>query len=456
MGITEEFIIPSTVQQCGNNDDIKFCSFYNNAMNRLLDINDTANVSCLHRYFKILNEYYDFWCQVKLDLQGYDDAIIKLLRESLYYRWAFVYRNATLLSSAVAFHFRIAYKQSPKNIKRLMKKKLMKICSLGGCAASDIVAIVTDLESIALKSGIELDFRVTIIESDERWKATCITILSCLKQFHKATWKITFIRGNLAKKNGWSSETFNAIQEADIIAMTRFLSKFNHKKKIMKIICNKLQPGALLFIFDRPLTELIEFSFYITESDGFELIHEEVCDLHSLDVEAVKYFNKLHEKQLGDLRHFRSNTSFNLFVGAWLKTSPESLRKCHDNIQCIFQNNSEKYNPIQNFLSSSAFTTWENLFMKKREADGWNLNGIMKYIEDEKVKRSRLLIEFIEERKKLEEMQTIFLRKLRSLDKDEKDANVTQEVSLESYLIQKRQYSLMKKNIYYYSFHSLY
>ncbi|GBM70552.1 hypothetical protein AVEN_196258-1 [Araneus ventricosus] len=229
MEIAEEITVPLTVKEWVNNDDKEFCLFYYEALKRLLDIDNRTNVSYLHRYFKIFNEYYDFWCQVKSDLEDCDNTIINLLYDSLYFRFSYVYRNATILSSAVAFHFRNICKKSPTNIKRLMTKKLVKICSLGGCSASDIVAVVSVLESIALKNGIELDFRLTIIESDEQWKITCITILSCLKQFHKATWKITFIHGNFSKKNAWTPETFKAIQEADIITMIRFFSKFNHK-----------------------------------------------------------------------------------------------------------------------------------------------------------------------------------------------------------------------------------
>ncbi|CAL1270141.1 unnamed protein product [Larinioides sclopetarius] len=459
MEIVEEFTDPLAIKQNVNNDndDKEFCSFYYKAIKRLLDIDNRANVSYLHRYFKIFNEYYDFWCQVKLDLKDHDRTIINLLHDTLYYRLVYVYRNATILSSAIAFHFRNIYKQSPMNIKRLMKKKIVKVCSLGGCSASDIVAIVTVLESIASKNGMELDFRVTIIESDERWKITYITILSCLKQFHKATWKITFIHGNLTKKNAWTPETCNAIEEADIITMIRFLSKFKHNKKITQMICDELQPQALLFILDNPLTEIIEFSFRITDSDSFELIHKELCDLHTLDIEVVKYFNQLYQKQFGDLRQYRTNTSFNVFISVSMKASPESAIKRQNNLERIFLSNVEKYNPKQSVLSFNAFTRWENLFTKEKEAAGWSAKGIRKIVQEEKERRNSLLVEFIDQKKKLDALQKNLLNSFNLLKKEEV-AIVCEndEGSLDSYLTQKRQYSLIKKTIYYSSFRSLY
>ncbi|GBM70551.1 hypothetical protein AVEN_196257-1 [Araneus ventricosus] len=235
MDDAEEICDFLTVEQCSNNDDKEFCSFYYKAIKRLLDIDDEANVFRLHRYFKIFSQYYDFWGQVKPYLEDHDDTIINLLEDSLYYRLAYVYRNATILSSAVAFHFRNIYKKSPMNIENLIKKKLVKICSLGGCSASDVVAIVKVLDSIALKKGIELDFRVTIIESDERWKITCIIVLICLEQFRMATWKISFIQSNPAEQTFWTPETLKSIQEADIVTMMRCFSKFNLEEKIMKV-----------------------------------------------------------------------------------------------------------------------------------------------------------------------------------------------------------------------------
>ncbi|KAF8773518.1 hypothetical protein HNY73_016175 [Argiope bruennichi] len=363
------------------------------------------------------------------------------------------YFSSLRSNNAVAFHFRNIYKQSPKNIKRLVKKRLVKICSLGGGSASDIVAIVTVLESIALESDIELDFRVTIIESDERWKITCLIILSCLKAFHKATWKITFIHGNLAKEDSWIPNCCKAIQEADIITMVRFISTCNLVEKNIKDICERMQPRTLLFVLDHPIKEVIDLSFGVTDSNDFELIYNELWEFHPLDIEAVKHFQTLFQKHFGDQKHFRLNTSFNLFVSVWIKTSTESHRKYEDKIKCIFRNNVEKYNPRQSSLSSNAVTKWKNLFTKQKEAAGWNAKGIRKFVQVGKEKRNCLLVELIDEKKKLDILQNDLLSKLLSLDKEKKELKEIDEESLKKYLIQKSNYSFKKRTVYYSSFH---
>ncbi|CAL1270142.1 unnamed protein product [Larinioides sclopetarius] len=454
MGEKQETIDPIN-DKCITNYDADFCSFYYETVKRLLDIDNVANVSYLYRYAKILSKYYDIYCNVKSD-EDPNDVIIKLLKDSLYYRLIYVYKNATLLSSAVAFHFCNIYKKDPFIIKRLIKKKLLKICSFGGSSVPDIVAIITVLKSVGLKYGIELDFRVTIIDFSADWKNTCIIVLSCLKEFREATWKISFIQSSSEIKN-WKPEMFKAIQEADVVTMVKTISDVGLKKNIVKMICDELQPQALLFILDNPLTEIIEFSFRITDSDSFELIHKELCDLHTLDIEVVKYFNQLYQKQFGDLRQYRTNTSFNVFISVSMKASPESAIKRQNNLERIFLSNVEKYNPKQSVLSFNAFTRWENLFTKEKEAAGWSAKGIRKIVQEEKERRNSLLVEFIDQKKKLDALQKNLLNSFNLLKKEEV-AIVCEndEGSLDSYLTQKRQYSLIKKTIYYSSFRSLY
>ncbi|GBM70553.1 hypothetical protein AVEN_196259-1 [Araneus ventricosus] len=435
--------------ECITNNDADFCSFYYRAVKRLLDIDNKANVSYLYRYAKIFSKYYDFFCQVKMDLEDKDDAIIKLLKDSLYYRLIYVYRNATLLSSAVAFHFRDICKQDPDIIQRLIMKKQVKICSIGGCSAPDIVAIITVLKSIALKNDIELDFRVTVIDFNADWKNACITVLSCLEEFHKATWKINFIQCNLAKTNAWTLETLKAIQEADVVTMVRYISKFNNKWNIVKMICNKLHTQAMFFILDRPITRLIELYFRIIDLDGFHLIHVELCDYHTLDIQAVKHLWTLYKKHFGGEKQLRSNISCNVFVSVWMKASSETDTRHKDNLECIFQTHTEKYNPKQNFLSNNSLARWERLFTKKKKSAGWDAKSIKKCVEEEKGKRTKMIGKLIHQKKEMESLQNDLLTQVQLLENDGKEFSETNEESLDDYLIQKRQYSLMKKSAYF-------
>ncbi|CAL1270140.1 unnamed protein product [Larinioides sclopetarius] len=452
MDAGEEMHDSLSVEQYSSYDDKDFCLFYYKAIKRLLDIDNEANALYLRRYFKIFNEYYDFWGQLKPNLEDQDETIINLLKDSLFYGLAFVYKNATLLSSAVAFHFRNINKISPMNIEKLITKKLVKICSLGGNSASDIVAIIKVLESIALKNNIELDFRVTIIESDARWKIICIVVLRCLEQFRNATWKITFIQSNPAKKEFWAADILKAIQEADIVTLIRFFSKFDLKEKIMKEICNKLQPRAVFFVLDHPQRELIDLSFDVTGSGDFETIYIELNDFHSLSIDVLKHFKTLYYKHFGNERPFKINLYFNVFISVWVKASPESPVKCKSGIEYLFQNNMEKYKPNQNFLSTEGFRRWENSFTREKEADRWSSKGIKKIVKEEKEKRNRLLVEFIDQKKKRDSLKNSLLDKLQSLKEEGNKPNIIDEESLEIYLNQKRLYSKAKKNVYTSSF----
>ncbi|GFQ80145.1 uncharacterized protein TNCT_372881 [Trichonephila clavata] len=214
-----------------HNYEAKFIIFYYQAIRKLIDIEDRINASYLSRYFNIFEKYLNHFCRKKHSAnfkENIDDDIstmVNLLKDSLYYRVAYVYKCSAFLSSAVAFHFENSLKMVSGCLQRLLKKKSLKICSLGGGPASDIVAIVTILESLAEKEGILLDIRVTVIDFDMRWKNTCYTVLSCLEQFKKATWKINFIKEDLTNTKSYTSKTTAAIQEADIVSMVMFLSE---------------------------------------------------------------------------------------------------------------------------------------------------------------------------------------------------------------------------------------
>ncbi|CAL1270143.1 unnamed protein product [Larinioides sclopetarius] len=452
MGEKQETIDPIN-DKCITNYDADFCSFYYETVKRLLDIDNVANVSYLYRYAKILSKYYDIYCNVKSD-EDPNDVIIKLLKDSLYYRLIYVYKNATLLSSAVAFHFCNIYKKDPFIIKRLIKKKLLKICSFGGSSVPDIVAIITVLKSVGLKYGIELDFRVTIIDFSADWKNTCIIVLSCLKEFREATWKISFIQSSSEIKN-WKPEMFKAIQEADVVTMVKTISDVGLKKNIVKMVCNKLQTQAVFFILDNPTTKLIKFYIDISDLDDLHLIQVELYDYHTLDIEAVKLFRTLYKKYFGIEKYLRSNVACSLFVAVWMKASSETETRHKDNIECMFQTNAEKYNPKPSFLSHNALTNWENLFTKKKEAAGWNPKGIKQGVLREKEKRNNMFGKYIPQKKEVNSLQNHLLTQVEWLENDRKEFTETNEKTLNEYLTRKKQYSLTKKNAYFASLGAL-
>ncbi|GBN26419.1 hypothetical protein AVEN_96948-1 [Araneus ventricosus] len=328
-------------------------------------------------------------------------------------------------------------------------KKQVKICSIGGYSASDIVAVITVLKSIALKSGIELDFRVTIIDASVDWKNTCITVLSCLEEFHQATWKINFVQSNLANKREWTPEMLKAVQEADVVTMVRYFSTLRNKMKVVEMICDESQSQVMLFILDSTATPHVKVYFEIAHLDHFHLIHVELCDYHTLEIEAVKHLRTLYQKNFGGEKHLRSNVSFNLFVSVWVKASAETESKHKENLQSIFQNNVEKYNPKQGFLSTNDLTKWKNEFTKEKEAAGWNAKNIQKFVRKEKGKRSNMFGELIRREKGVHSLQKHLLTEVQSTEKDGDEVSETNEDSLEHYLNQKKQYALVKRNAYF-------
>ncbi|CAL1270144.1 unnamed protein product [Larinioides sclopetarius] len=436
-------------EECIATIDADFCSFYYKAVKKLLDIDSKANVSYLYRYARIFNKYYDIFGQVRTDLEEKDNAIIKLLESSLYYRLIYFYRNGTLFSSAAAFHLQNVYKKEPNVIKGLINKKIVKICSIGGCSTPGIVAIITVLKSIAREIDIELDFRVTIIDISTDWKNACITVLSCLEEFNKATWKINFIQCNLAKTKNWTSELLKTIQEADVITMIRFFSKLNAKRSIVKMISDNLQTEGIFLILDRPYARFIELYFDITNLGDFHLLHTELCDYHTLDIEVVKQFKTLYKEQFGDEKLLVCNVSGNMFVCVWMKVSSEKDAKYKDNLECIFQTNVEKYDSKMRFLNNKALVKWENSFRKTKEAAGWSAKSIKKFVKQQKEKRNNMFGKYIPQKKGINSLQNHLLTQLQWLEDDRKEFNKTSKKCLDEYLSQKSQYSLMKKLAYF-------
>ncbi|GFY61369.1 hypothetical protein TNIN_154261 [Trichonephila inaurata madagascariensis] len=102
--------------------------------------------------------------------------------------------------------------------------------------------------------------------------------------------------------------------------MVMFISHLPSKKlqeiKMVTHISTLLQPQAMLFILDWGQTNLITFcGGYLGEIDDFQLVYEELCDCHTLDVKAVEKLSCLYEQ---NFENFRSNLSFNVFARVWI------------------------------------------------------------------------------------------------------------------------------------------
>ncbi|GFT69582.1 uncharacterized protein NPIL_695341 [Nephila pilipes] len=443
--------------QSFHKDDIKYFSFYYRAIRRLLDIDNISNASYLYRYFKIFDEYFSDFCGLKpRDQHDGDFTMINLLKDCLYYRVVYIAKNSTFFSSAVAFHLRNALKDTPVYLRMLFQKQTLKICSLGGGPTSDIVAIVTVLESIAEKEGILLDFRITVIDSDKRWINTCITVLGCLKQFRKATWKINFIETDLTDCKTYTAETSKAIQDADIVTMVKFFTDLTSLKRrrqytrAFEHISATLHPQAMLFVLDKSNPDFIKScGGYSGEIDGFHLVYEELCDCHTLDINVVLNVFGQYQKNLGKIK---CNNSGLVFARIWLKDSSIQIDNSKNKLKLRFQKNAEKYNPKEDFLNINSFRSWENTFSRQKKDDGWNRKGINKIVLKHNEKRNDMLKKVVEITKLLnttrEELvsESELLKDTAGFSSNEIDEDVWMK-----FWNLKQELSMLKRHIYNYS-----
>ncbi|KAG8187141.1 hypothetical protein JTE90_004884 [Oedothorax gibbosus] len=208
----------------------------------------------LRSYLADFDNLADDWCQFKrTNIEEYDHLMDSMM-DSLYYRIVYIYRNGLLLSSAVALHFSTVLSENPEVYRKLLqKKKIVRICSIGGGSASDVVAIVSVLEALAE----DLDIRVTILDRDGRWKNTSFVVLRCLKTFRNATWRINFLTCDLSGKE-LNPEAALAVKNADVVTMVKFISEFEGNRKdlqsTIKNTINIISPGSMLFVLDVAVT----------------------------------------------------------------------------------------------------------------------------------------------------------------------------------------------------------
>ncbi|GFX62696.1 retrovirus-related Pol polyprotein from transposon 17.6 [Trichonephila clavipes] len=129
------------------------------------------------------------------------------------------------------------------------------------------------------------------------------------------------------------------------------------------------------------------------------LIHEELCDCHTIDINATRTFVNQYQKNLGI---FKVDFSCAIFARVWLKDLSRSVYNSTNELQQRFKKKIEKYNPKQEFLSISSFRKFENAFsLQREEDDGWSHKGIKHLIQGYNETRSEFLVSLIKETKSL-------------------------------------------------------
>ncbi|XP_055949134.1 uncharacterized protein LOC129983623 [Argiope bruennichi] len=432
--------------------DVEFFSIYFEAGRKLLDFTERPNAEYLNRYYEIFKESFNiyFGTYVNSDHPYFDGETVKLLKESLYYKIVYVLRNSPILSSAVAFHFQNALKENFSYLRKLMKKEKIKICSVGGGAASDVVAVVKILDSLAVKMDKKLDFRVTIIDSDVNWKSTCFTVLKCLENFHTATWKISFVQADISNKNSYSPDAIKAIQEADILLIVMLLYEFRNANldalQTLKDLSEIVQQESMLFVLDIALIDYIRICFGISaQIEGYQLIYENLCDFHVLEDKAREFFFvNYYMKYFKDLRNIYC---MSLCVRAWVKTQTKTNSYSRNELQHRFNRCIENYNPINSFLKKDAFEAWKSASVDRKSKADWSERSINEFLNGKELDRICLLTQATQVKELLESAKKELISKSRQLKDEEIKIDAD---AWEIYISQMKQYVLVKKIAYEY------
>ncbi|GFT52377.1 uncharacterized protein NPIL_538091 [Nephila pilipes] len=296
--------------------NLELCQLFIKAIGNL--IGGVKNFGYVRRYFDILRSVMDSWCEIKFSSNNE-------FKDSLYYRIAYIYRNSSCISNAVAEYFLIIMNQHPIVLEELLQKKELRICSIGEGSPLDVIAIIKVLENAA-KFQRDLDIYVSIIAMDKKWRNTCITVLQCLKRFRKATWKIDFMHADLPTL--FNDKVKNAIINANVVSMVKFFSEVNKLcntsgflTEIFQNVHTLVQPGAVVFVLDSPVLSVIDacggYSGMIAEH---YLLYETLHNLYTSDTAIVEHwFRFCNKKFRGDL----CNTCFCFFSRVWVKPSPQ-------------------------------------------------------------------------------------------------------------------------------------
>ncbi|GBM15324.1 hypothetical protein AVEN_210951-1 [Araneus ventricosus] len=305
--------------------DIEFCELYFKVIDKQLSRGDyEENIQQAEHHFAEIRSRANKWCRFK---KKNDLEQVNLLKHSFYYRMLCIYCNATCISSAVAYHFGNFLNQNSKLLKKLLKKNVLRICSIGGGLPSDVVAFIKVVESsIYIKEDVHI--HITVVDVDKKWKKPCTAILHTMDNFNKEKWKIDFITLDLSSQS-ISPKVASAIKEADFVSLLKFLNQLEDqdtefKRHLFQNMHHLVSPGSVLFLMDHAAIEVMKvFQGYLGRLHGHKLLYEVACHLHTLQLTTVKRHYELYHKHL--IGSGMCNTSFKLFCRAWIRTSETFL-----------------------------------------------------------------------------------------------------------------------------------
>ncbi|KAF8773876.1 hypothetical protein HNY73_016488 [Argiope bruennichi] len=276
--------------------EIEFCELYFKVIDKQLARGDyEENIKQAEHYFEEIRTKVNKWCRFKKEN---DFEQINLWKHSFYYRMMCIYFNATCISSAVAHYFENFLNQNSKSFKYLLKKSVLRICSVG------------------------------VVDVDKKWKKPCIAILHSLENFNKEKWKIEFVALDPSSLT-ISPKVAAAIKEADFVSLLKFLNQLEDqdiefKRKLFQNLHHLISPGSVLFLMDHATIKVMKvFNGYLGRLHGHRLLFDVPCRLHVLQLATVERHYQLYSKHL--MSSGICNTSFKLFCRAWVRTNETFL-----------------------------------------------------------------------------------------------------------------------------------
>ncbi|GIY32464.1 hypothetical protein CDAR_554161 [Caerostris darwini] len=287
---------------------LELCELYYQAVRKLIGY---GHIKYLKRYFYHLSSVTNSWCQFKKDCSLFN----QLRCNTLYYRIAYIYKNSTCLSSAVAHYFGIVLSQHTNIVTELLQRDEIRICSFGRGSTSDIVGLIKVLESIF--NVTELNVHVSIIDCDKKWQNACITVLQGLKCFRNSICKIEFIKADLSLP--FNSKVIYAIENAHIVSMVKFFSDLEKKvfKSLFQEVHSLINPGSVLFFLDFPDFNIVNAcGRYLADLPGYKLLYEAPFDSYTLHISVVEKHLLYYIEKFGTNI---CNTMFKAFCRVWVK-----------------------------------------------------------------------------------------------------------------------------------------
>ncbi|GIY32463.1 uncharacterized protein CDAR_554151 [Caerostris darwini] len=361
---------------------LELCELYHQAIRELIGYHHMKDVK---RYFYNLKSVTNRWCQFKEDCSLFN----KLRCNTHYYTIAYIYRNSTCLSSAVAHYFGIFLSQHTNIVTELLQRDEIRICSVGGGSTSDVVGLIKVLESVF--DVTELNVHVSIIDADKKWQNACITVLKGLRCFRNSICKIDFIEADLSLP--FNSKVINAIENAQIVSMVKFFSDLEIKipEFLFQEVHSLINPGSVLFFLDTPDSVIVKAcGGSLGDLPEYELLYEAPFDSYTLHISVVEKHLLLYGHIFGTNI---CNTMFKAICRVWVK---------YDNILAVknikmetvefeeivlfkkikkFKSFYDQFQNLSGEIKINSYRPWKEYFSVELEKKGYSEKQIQKALD---------------------------------------------------------------------------